>query len=150
CIVEVNRCWEDRSVRRIVVAHAGAAASHSFWGFNHGAVHVWNDILGDHVHPEIDWVMGSTRVTHYAEQQGLAVLDDGTLWDASRFGVGLMNWNPDPIAWVSAKFKIAFTTYTADHGLEVPWGYTEDNRGAAVTPDGTLWLASGSRGLTSW
>ena len=150
CVVEVSSCWEDRSVRRIVVGHSGAAAGHAFFGFNHGTTQVWNDILGDHVHPEINWVMGTTVTTKYGECQALALNDDGTLWIGNRYGVGLMNWNPDPIAWTTAKFSIAFTTYTDNHGLDVPWGYTEDNRGAAVTADGTLWLASGSLGLSSW
>ena len=150
CVVEVSRCWEDRSVRRIVVGHSGAAAGHAFFGFNHGTTQVWNDILGDHVHPEINWVMGTTVTTKYGECQALALNDDGTLWIGNRYGVGLMNWNPDPIAWTTAKFRTAFTTYTDNHALDVPWGYTEDNRGAAVAPDGTLWLASYTRGLTSW
>src|SRR5262249_51058828 len=50
----------------------------------------------------------------------------------------------------TAKFKIAFTSYSTDHSLDVPAGYAEDNRGAAVSADGTVWLASDNRGLASW
>ena len=150
CVVESFHCWEDRSVRRIVVGHSGVAAGHAFFGFNHGTTHVWNDVLGDHVHPEVIWVNGTTTLTHYGECQALALNDDGTLWIGNHWGFGLMNWNPDPIAWTTAKFKFAYTTYTADHSLEVPWGYAEDNRAAGVTPDGTMWLASYSNGLSSW
>jgi hypothetical protein len=150
CTYDISKCWEDRSVRRVIYARAGAAAGHSFWGFNHGATHVFNDVIGDHVHPEVNWVMGDMVVTHYGEQQGLFINDDGTLWVASRYGVGRMNWDPDPIAWVTAHFQVAFTTFTDDHGLDVPWGYVEDNRAASVTPDGTLWLASADFGVSSW
>src|SRR5262249_34879004 len=134
-------CWEDRSVRRIVVGHSGAAAGHAFFGFNHGTTHVWNDILGDHVHPEEIWHNANgTTLPQYGECWALALNDDGTLWIGNRAGVGQMNWNPDPIAWLSAKFKIAFTVYSADHSLDVPWGYRESNRGAAISPDGTVWM----------
>lgn len=151
CIVEVSRCWEDRSVRRIIVGHSGVGVGHAFFGFNHGTTHVFNDVLGDHVHPEVVWHNpdGST-VTRYGECWALALNDDGTLWIGNRYGFGLMNWNPDPIAWVSAKFKLAYTTYTPDHSLDVSAGYSEDNRGAAVTADGSVWFASDSRGLASW
>jgi hypothetical protein len=151
CVSDHSKCWEDRSVRRIVFAHSGAAAGHSFWGFNHGATHVFNDVLGDHVHPEIIWVAADgTMQTRYGESQALAVEQDGTVWVGNRWGVGLMNWTPDPIAWVKAKFKIAFTTYTTDHDINVAWGYEEDEIGAAVTSDTTVWLASSSHGLSSY
>ena len=103
---------------------------------------------------------------------GLAVDADGNLWMAGRYAVGLQPWNPVPghtltqqgeyDEWVSGSFKFAFTTDTIDHGLGYangptyePAGYQENNRGAAVTPDGRLWLArdvlAGSRGgLVSW
>ena len=150
CTFDKSHCWEDRSVRRIIVGHSGAAAGHAFFGFNHGTAHVANDVIGDHVHPEIIWHNGTSTVTRYGECQALALNDDGTLWIGNRYGVGMMNWNPDPIGWLTAKFRIAFTTYTDNHALDVPWGYVEDNRGAAIAPDGTVWLVSDNLGLTSW
>jgi hypothetical protein len=150
CTYDSAHCWENRSVRRLVYAHSGAAAGHLFLGGNHGADHLRDDAIGDHVHPETQWVMGAQRQEHLGEQRGIAVADDGGLWVASRYGVGQMNWNPDPVGWVSARFRIAFSTYTADHALDEPWGYTEDNRGAAVASDDTVWLASHNHGLTSW
>src|SRR5262249_43812261 len=94
CTHEHAHCWEDRSVRRILYARTGAAAGHAFFGFNHGTAHVFNDVIGDHVHPEMAWVMGTTVNPHYGEQRGLAIDDGGMVWTASRYGVGQMNWNP--------------------------------------------------------
>jgi hypothetical protein len=150
CVAMHATCWEDRSVRNIIFARTGTASGHAFFGFNHGATNVFHDVLGDHVHPEIGWIQadGSPYIK-YGESQSIAVNDDGTVWVGNRYGVGLMNAEADPIAWVSAKFKIAFTTYTDDHAIDVPWGYTEGNRAASVTSDGTVWLAS-ERGLSSY
>jgi hypothetical protein len=173
-------CWENRSPRRIVYQHQGIAAGHSFWGFNHGVTHVLGDTLGDHVHPEV-WYQpssGTEGTEKLGEFYGIAVDADGNAWMAGRYAVGLQPWNPIPghvltqdgesDFWVSGSFMFAFTTDTADHGLGYekgptyePAGYQENNRGAAVTPDGTLWLARlaqgasgaslGSRGgLVSW
>jgi len=151
CYVEHATCWEDRSVRRILVGKTGAAAGHVFWGFNHGTTHMFNDVMGDHVHPQVMWTKpDGTSYQRLGEAQSLALNPNGTLFIGSRYGVGLMNWNADPVAWLSAKFKIAFTTYSADHSLFVPEGYKEENRGAAITSDGTVWLASATKGLASW
>jgi hypothetical protein len=144
-----NGCWEDRSPRRMLYAHDGTAVGHLFIGFNHGVSHVYNDTFGDHVHPEIWYQPGNTE--KLGEFYGLAVLPSGDLWMAGRYGVGLQPWNPQPhFDWVNGHFIYAFTTNTSDHGLNVPVGYHEDNRGAAVTPDGTLWLARLTTGLVSW
>jgi hypothetical protein len=148
CVVEVSRCWENRSVRRIVVGRRGLARGHALFGFNHGATHVHRDLLGDHVHPQIAWVSGASRTVRYGEQRALAIVDDGTMWIGSRYGVGRMNAEADPIAWVGARFQTAFTRNTVDHGLEVPWGYTEHNEAIALTPDGSVWFASSQDGLT--
>ncbi len=144
-----NGCWEDRSPRRILYAHTGTAAGHVFFGFNHGVAHVFNDMFGDHVHPEV-WYQ-PTNEEKLGEFYGLAVLPTGDLWMAGRYGVGLQPWNPVPhFDWVNGHFIYAFTTDTPDHSLDVPVGYVENNRGAAVTPDGTLWLARQNGGLASW
>ncbi len=167
-------CWENRSPRRIIYQHNGVAAGHSFWGFNHGVTHILGDQFGDHVHPEV-WYQpssGTEGVEKIGEFYGVAVDGSGNLWMAGRYAVGLQPWNPIPghvltmdgenDYWVSGSFMFAFTTDTLDHGLGYqngptyePAGYQENNRGAAVTPDGRLWLArlnqSGSLGgLVSW
>ncbi len=159
-------CWENRSPRRIIYSHLGIAASHSWWGFNHGVTHVLGDDFGDHVHPEVWYTPadgGTGGVEKIGEFYGIAPDASGNLWMAGRYAVGLQPWNPlphgsDPSAdeWVSGHFIYAFTTDTSDHSLgneAGPWvtsGYTENNRGAAVTPDGRLWLARLGGGLVSW
>jgi hypothetical protein len=144
-----NGCWENRSPRRILYAHYGIAAGHVFFGFNHGVSHVYNDAFGDHVHPEVWYQPGSLEKV--GEFFGLALLPSGDLWMAGRYGVGLQPWMATPhFKWVDGNFKYAFTTDSSDHGLNVPTGYHEDNRGAAVTPDGVLWLARLGGGLVSW
>ncbi len=147
-----NGCWENRSPRRIVYAHDGVAAGRSFWGFNHGVTHVANDVFGDHVHPEIWYHYPDGSVTEkLGEFYGLAVLPTGDVWMAGRYGVGLQPFNPTSHqVWVQGRFIYAFTSNTSDHGLDVPAGYREDNRGAAVTSDGVLWLARLGGGLASW
>ena len=162
-------CWENRSPRRIIYSHQGIAAGHSWWGFNHGVTHVLGDDFGDHVHPEV-WYTPSTPGAQGEEKlgefYGIAPDASGNLWMAGRYGVGLQPWNPiphgpagtDPAGdqWVSGHFIWAFTTDTSDHSLGDPngpyvtRGYTENNRGAAVTPDGKLWLARLGGGLVSW
>ena len=161
-----NGCWENRSPRRIIYSHTGVAAGHSWWGFNHGVTHVLGDDFGDHVHPEV-WYTPTTPGTEGEEKlgefYGIAPDANGNLWMAGRYAVGLQPWNPkphgaDPSAdeWVSGSFIWAFTTDTSDHSLGYPngpfvtRGYTENNRGAAVTPDGRLWLARLGGGLVSW
>ena len=164
-----NRCWENRSPRRIIYSHLGVAAGHSWWGFNHGVTHVLGDDFGDHVHPEV-WYTPSTPGAQGEEKlgefYGIAPDASGNLWMAGRYGVGLQPWNPiphgpegtDPAGdqWVSGHFIWAFTTDTSDHSLGDPngpyvtRGYAENNRGAAVTPDGKLWLARLGGGLASW
>jgi hypothetical protein len=91
------------------------------------------------------------------EQYGLYVLPNGDLLSGSAYGVGLIQWVPDPRAWVElGRFRWAFTTYgpaepfnTGPHSLDVAAGYREDQRGVAMTPDGTFWFASLTRGLAS-
>jgi hypothetical protein len=147
-----NGCWENRSPRRIVYAHSGVAAGRSFWGFNHGVSHVADDVFGDHVHPEIWYHNADGSVTEkLGEFYGVAVTPTGDLWMAGRYGVGLQPFNPvSHQAWVQGHFIWAFTSDTSDHSLDVPAGYTENNRGAAVTSDGTVWLARLGGGLASW
>jgi hypothetical protein len=150
-----NGCWENRSPRRILYAHDGVAAGHSFWGFNHGVSHVLGDDFGDHVHPEAWYQPGNME--KLGEFYALALDGAGNLWMGGRYAVGLQPWNPKPHGadpahdeWVSGRFIYAFTTDTDDHALDVASGYHEDNRGAAVTPDGRLWLARLNGGLVSW
>jgi hypothetical protein len=162
-------CWENRSPRRIFYMHQGIAAGHSFWGFNHGVTHVLGDDFGDHVHPEVWWEpkSGPTGIEKIGEFYGIAVDAMGNCWMAGRYGVGLQPWDPKPNGgplsdtstfdeWVSGSFLFAFTTDTSNHTLGFPsgpWvanGYAENNRGAAVGPDGILWLARLSGGLVSW
>jgi len=105
CEAAASKCWENRSVRRALFVHQGAAAGHVFFGFNHGVSHVYDDVIGDHIHPEIGWLQPDGTVqTHYGEQRGLAITPAGELWTASRYGVGLYRWNPDPYAWVTTKY----------------------------------------------
>jgi hypothetical protein len=164
-----NGCWENRSPRRIIYSHNGVAAGHSWWGFNHGVTHVLGDDFGDHVHPEVWYtpsMPGLSGEEKLGEFYGIAPDAAGNLWMAGRYGVGLQPWNPKPHGppatdpagdeWVSGHFIWAFTTDTSDHSLGDPSGpyvargYTENNRGAAVTPDGKLWLARLGGGLVSW
>jgi hypothetical protein len=158
-------CWENRSPRRIIYSHAGVAAGHSWWGFNHGVSHVLGDDFGDHIHPEVWYTptSGTEGEEKLGEFYGIAPDAAGNLWMAGRYGVGLQPWNPkphgsDPSAdeWVSGRFLYAFTTDTADHSLGaeagpyVARGYAENNRGAAVSPDGRVWFARLGGGLISW
>jgi len=164
-----NGCWENRSPRRIIYSHLGIAAGHSWWGFNHGVTHVFGDDFGDHVHPEAWYtpsMPGNQGEEKLGEFFGIAPDAAGNLWMAGRYGVGLQPWNPKPHGpagtdpagdeWVSGHFIWAFTTDTADHSLGDPHGpyvtrgYAENNHGAAVAPNGTLWLARLGGGLVSW
>jgi streptogramin lyase len=77
--------------------------------------------------------------------------------DATGYGIGSFEWNPDPKAWSPGRFVWAFTTNgpaepynSGEHDLVVPEGYREDNRGAAITPDGTAWWVSLHTGLSSY
>jgi hypothetical protein len=152
CDYQYYSCWEDRSPRRMIYAHDGTALGHLFIGFNHGVAHVWNDTFGDHVHPEVTYhtATGGT-IEKIGEFYGLALTPAGDLWMAGAYAVGLQPWNPTPhFAWVDGHFIYAFTTFTDDHSLDTPDGYRENQRGAAVTPDGRLWLASVTGGLSSW
>jgi hypothetical protein len=151
CDNQAASCWEDRSVRRLLFAHDGAAAGHLFLGMDHGVVHEYGDSIGDHIHVETWWHYDGGVTEKVGEQYGLAVLPSGDLWTAGAYGVGLQTWNPVPhFAWVAEPYKEAFTVYTGDHGLDVQYGYREDQRGVAVTSDGTVWFASFDRGLASW
>jgi hypothetical protein len=144
-------CWEDRSPRRMVFAHDGVAKGHLFIGFNHGVAHVLGEEIGDHVHPEIFWSKPGDRVEKLGEFYGVAPDAQGNLWMAGRYGVGLQQWNPVPhFSWVDGRFLYAFTIFGPGHGLEVPYGYVEDDSGVAVTPDGVVYISSFSRGLTRW
>jgi hypothetical protein len=146
---------EDRSVRRMIYAHDGTAAGHLFMGMDHGVVHMFADQGGDHVHPEVVYGAppdgGAAGQLKIGENYGLAVMPSGDLWIGGGYGVGLQTWNATPhITWVNEPFKEAFTLYTGDHALMVPFGYREDSRGVAVTSDNTVWFASLTHGLTSW
>lgn len=151
-------CWEETSVRRMVFAHQGTAAGHLFIGFDHGVTHVFNDTFGDHTHVQTYWHYQDGRdVQRMGEQYGLSVYPNGDLLTAGAYGVGLQPFNTDPQAWVVGRFVWAFTTngpaepYNGGpHSLLVPEGYREDNRGAAVTPDGTAWWVSIRTGLSSY
>lgn len=144
-------CWENRSVRRMLFAHSGVAAGHLFIGFDHGISHVFNDTFGDHIHCETWYHFADGHTTEkIGEQYGLALFPNGDLLEGSAYCVGQQTWNPDPRAWVDGSFKWAFTTYDSSHSLDVPANYREDQRGAAVTPDGVTWFASITRGLASW
>ena len=154
----IPRCWENRSVRRMVFAHQGIAEGHLFIGGDHGVIHVYHDTFGDHVHVETIWLLANGgNVLKIGEEYGLAVLPSGDLLTASGYGVGVQSWNPAPKAWVNESFVWAFTTHgpaepynNGKHDLLVPEGYREDNRGAAVTPDGTAWWVSLRTGLSSY
>jgi hypothetical protein len=147
-----NGCWEDRSPRRMVVSHTGAAAGHLFIGFNHGLAHVFNDQFGDHVHPEIWWHNpDGTIVEKLGEFYGVAVDPMGNCWTAGKYGVGLQPFNSTPhLKWVDGTWIYAFTIYGAGHGFDVPAGYSEDNSGIAVMPNGHVYISSFGRGMTHW
>ncbi len=143
-------CWENRSVRRMLFAHTGTAAGHLFIGFDHGITHVFNDTFGDHIHCELWYLSDGGMTEKIGEQYGLALFPNGDLLEGSAYCVGRQQWSADPKAWVNNNFTWAFTTYTSDHGLSEPYGYREDERGTAITPDGVVWFASITRGLASW
>jgi hypothetical protein len=151
-------CWEERSARRMIFGHSGTAAGHLFIGFDHGFVHVFNDIFGDHTHVQTTWHFDDGReIQRMGNQYGLALFPNGDILSAGAYGVGTQPWNPDPKAWVNELFIWAFTTFgpaepynKGEHDLVVPDGYREDNRGAAVTPDGTAWWVSPRTGLSSY
>ncbi len=152
CDYEHSTCWENRSPRRMVFAHDGVAAGHLFIGFNHGVSHVFNDMFGDHVHPEVWWHHADgTTVEKIGEFFGLAVDAKGNLWMAGRYGVGLQPWNAMPhFSWVDGSFIWAFTIFAPGHSLDTPDNYVEDDSGAAITPSGDLYVSSFTRGLTHW
>jgi hypothetical protein len=151
-------CWEERSARRMVFGHSGTAAGHLFIGFDHGVTHVFNDTWGDHIHVETEWHFpDGTHFAKQGEQYGLAIFPNGELLTAGGYGVGRQSWNVDPKAWVLGGFIWAFTTYgpaepynNGEHDLDVPANYRENNRGAAITPDGTSWWVSLLTGLSSY
>jgi hypothetical protein len=157
CDVSFN-CWEERSVRRMIFGHGGTAVGHLFIGFDHGVTHVFNDTWGDHTHVQTFWHYDDGReVQRMGEQYGLALFPNGDLLSAGGYGVGTQPWHPDPKAWWVQRFLWAFTTFgpatpynNGEHDLLVPEGYREDNRGAAVTPDGTAWWVSLRTGLSSY
>jgi hypothetical protein len=157
CDATVN-CWEEASARRMVFGHSGTAAGHLFLGFDHGVVHVFNDTWGDHIHVETNWHFpDGSVVTRQGDQYGLAIFPNGDVLTASAYGVGRQLWNVDPKTWVLNPFVWAMTTFGpaepynhGAHDLDVPSGYTEANRGAAITPDGTSWWVSLDRGLSSF
>jgi hypothetical protein len=155
---DLPNCWEESSVRRMVFAHEGAATGHLFVGFSHGVAHVFNDVIGDHIHINTWWhYPDGTLVQQMGEQYGLAVLPTGELLNGAINGVGLINWHPDPKAWVRGSFRWVFTTHgpaapfnSGPHSLDVPAGYMEHQRGVAMTSDGTAWFASLTHGLGSY
>lgn len=157
CDTSAN-CWEERSARRMTFGHSGAATGHLFIGFDHGVVHVFNDTWGDHTHVQTTWHYPDGReIQRMGNQYGLALFPNGDLLTAAAYGVGTQPWNPDPRAWVNERFIWGFTTFgpatsynAGEHDLVVPEGYREDNRGAAVTPDGTAWWVSPLTGLSSY
>ena len=157
CDVSTN-CWEERSTRRMIFGHSGTAAGHLFIGFDHGFDHIFNDTWGDHTHVQTFWHYPDGReVQRMGNQYGLALFPNGDVLSAGAYGVGTQPWNPDPKAWVNERFIWAFTTFgpatsynAGEHDLIVPEGYREDNRGAAVTPDGTAWWVSPRTGLSSY
>ena len=156
CDVTVN-CWEEASARRMVFGHSGTGAGHLFIGFDHGVTHVVNDTWGDHIHVITTWHFPDGSVTNkQGEQYGLAIFPNGDLLTAGGYGVGRQLWNVDPKAWVMNNFAWAVTTYgpvepynTGPNSLDVPSDYRENNRGAAITPDGTSWWVSLTTGLSS-
>lgn len=152
CDYDAAHCWEDRSVRRMLYAHSDTAAGHLFLGMNHGAVHVFNDSWGDHIHVGAWYqVEGGPPTLSVGQWYGLALEPNGDLWIAGKTGVGLQPWNPTPhFAWVDGHFRYSFTTNTADHGLHIAPDYQENQRGIGRAPDGTIWMASLSYGLFSW
>ncbi|HZS40131.1 MAG TPA: hypothetical protein VFF06_25045 [Polyangia bacterium] len=144
-------CWENRSVRRMLFAHQGVAAGHLFIGFDHGVSHVFNDHFGDHIHCETWYHYPDGHTTEkIGEQYGLALFPNGDLLEGSAYCVGRQMWSPDPPTWVDNGFTWAFTTYDPSHSLDVAADYREDQRGAAITPDGVTWFASITHGLASW
>ena len=157
CDATVN-CWEEASARRMVFGHNGTAAGHLFIGFDHGVTHVVNDTWGDHIHVETTWHFPDGSVTiKQGEQYGLAIFPNGDLLTAGGYGAGRQLWNADPKAWVLNGFVWAMTTNgpaepynTGPHTLDVPSDYRENNRGAAITPDGTSWWVSANTGLSSY
>jgi hypothetical protein len=157
CDVTTN-CWEERSTRRMIFGHSGTAVGHLFIGFDHGIDHIFNDTWGDHTHVQTFWHYPDGReVQRMGNQYGLALFPNGDVLSAGAYGVGTQPWNPDPKAWVNERFIWAFTTFgpatsynAGEHDLIVPEGYREDNRGAAVTPDGTAWWVSPGTGLSSY
>jgi hypothetical protein len=157
CDVTTN-CWEERSTRRMIFGHSGPAAGHLFIGFDHGLVHVFNDTWGDHTHVQTTWHFDDGReIQRMGNQYGLALFPNGDVLSAGAYGVGTQPWNPDPKAWVNGLFVWGLTTFgpaepynQGEHDLVVPDGYREDNRGAAVTPDGTAWWVSPRTGLSSY
>ena len=140
--------WITRSAYRLLYVHEGAAAGHVFMGGNHGISHIFDDGWGDHVHVEVYYPDHSGT---YGLWFGLAMdPTTGGLWTCGKEACGLQNWAADPRAWANGKYKYAFTVFTGDHALDVPFGYRENFVGAAATPDGTAWFLSRDFGLARW
>jgi hypothetical protein len=145
-------CWENRSPRRMIFAHQGVAAGHLYIGFNHGVSTVFMDSIGDHVHPEVWWhYPDGSMVEKLGEFYGLGLDAQGSLWVAGAHAVGFRPFRPVAhFDFVDAPWTYAFTLYTGDHSLDTPAGYSEDDSGLAVMPNGSVYFSSFNRGLTKW
>jgi hypothetical protein len=124
--------------------------------FNTADERVW---YADHVHP---WVcMGgpctdSGRASTFGDWFGLALAPDGRLWMGGLTNAGAINYREKLEDWVQSwgdfnPFDPAFgDPYPNQAPVFLPprEGDPVNIRGVAVTPDGTVWFASG--GAEGW
>jgi hypothetical protein len=122
---------------------------------NTGQEKTW---FADHVHPVVCMRQPCTEPlttpTTFGDWFGLTLADDGRLWMGGLTSAGAVHYRESLDAWVQS-----WKPYNPfDPALGDPWspamfsvpqnGDPVNIRGVAVTPDGTIWFASGE--VESW
>lgn len=117
-----------------------------------------NSWFGDHVHPVacVGGPCDPTKVITFGDWFGLALAPDGRLWMGGLTSAGAIHYVDDLVTWWHSwdpynPFDPAFgDPYPGNPPVFDPpkEGDSVNIRGVAVTPDGTVWFASGE--VESW
>jgi hypothetical protein len=113
---------------------------------------------GDHLHP-VACLNGNCDIPTFGDFFGLTLADDGRLWMGGLASAGAVHYvapnsNPEGALW--DWMQVRTNPFTPSIGYDstfaiwnVPYmGAPINLRGVAVTPDGTVWFASGE--VESW